>query len=103
MKSLSATWMNIEQNHTVLDDVRFWTFKLSGGKERIELDVRGDTPVIILGTPVFTTLNRGIEEEYRERLWFEEEPSPDEAETILEKPTDSEEETEGEESDKYSD
>lgn len=102
MKSLSTTWMNIEQNHTVLDDVRFWTFKLSGGKEKIALDVRGDTSVIILTTPIFAALNRGIEEDYRERLWFEEEPSPDEAETILEEPTGSEEEMEDEESDEYS-
>lgn len=102
MKSLSATWMNIEQNHTVLDDVRFWIFKLSGGKEKIKLDVRGDTPVIILTTPIFAALNRGIEEDYRERLWFEEEPSPDEAETMLEEPIGSEEEMEDEESDEYS-
>jgi hypothetical protein len=55
-----------------------------------------------LTTPIFAALNRGIEEDYRERLWFEEEPSPDEAETMLEEPIGSEEEMEDEESDEYS-
>jgi hypothetical protein len=97
MKSLSTKWMNIERNHTVLDDVRFWASKLSGGKDTIKLDVRSDTPVVIKTTPVLVTTNRGIEEDYRERLWFEEEPSQDEVEAIVEQTLGETEEPEEEE------
>jgi hypothetical protein len=102
MSSYSTRWMNIEQNHTVLDDARFWAFKLSGGKERIELQVGAEIPTIILSTPLFAQVNRGIEEDYRERLWSEEEPAQDEAETIAEK-EEIEEEIEEEENDDCTD
>ncbi len=93
MRSLSTKWMNIERNHSVLDDVRFWILKLSGEKETIKMNVGTDTMVVISTTPILSATNRGIEEDYRERLWFEEEPSPDETEAILEQ----EEEPEGSE------
>lgn len=102
MTSYSTRWMNIEQNHTVLDDARFWAFKLSGGKEKIELQVGTEIPTTILSTPLFAQVNRGIEEDYRERLWSEEEPAQDEAETIAEK-EDSEIEIEEEENDDCAD
>lgn len=84
MTSLSSRWMNIQRNHSVLDDVRFWVYKLSKGKEIIELDVGADTSIIILKVPFSSTMNRGIEEDYRERLWLEEEPIPDDSEKVLE-------------------
>lgn len=85
MKSLSSKWMNIQRNHSVLDDLRFWIYKLSEGKEKIMLDVAADIPVAISSVPLSATISHGIQEDYRERLWLEEEPTPDESEIILEK------------------
>lgn len=84
MTSLSSRWMNIQRNHSVLDDVRFWIYKLSKGTENIEMNVGAETSVIISSTPFSATISRGIEGDYRERLWLEEEPSPDETEKMLE-------------------
>jgi len=83
MSSLSTRWMNIQRNHSILDDVRFWVQKLSQGKDLIELDVGGDTPVIISCLPISTRIDHGIEEDYRERAWLEEEPTIDDLEVEL--------------------
>lgn len=101
MSSLSSRWMNIQRNHSVLDDVRFWIYKLSRGTERIEMDVGTDNPVIIASIPFAATISHGIEEDYRERLWADEEPSPDESEKALEK-EDEETIEEGEEAEEES-
>lgn len=84
MNSLSSRWMNIQRNHSVLDDVRFWIYKLSEGKERMYINVGVDTPTVVMPRPFSSTMNQGIEGDYRERLWLEEEPAPDESEEMLE-------------------
>lgn len=82
MGSYSAKWMNLQRNHSVLDDVRFWIYRLSGGTENVEMNVGVDVPLLVSSTPLAATVDQGIMEDYRERLWLEE-PSPDEAEEIL--------------------
>ena len=82
MASLSAKWMNLQRNHSVLDDVRFWIYRLSGGTENVEVDICADVPLLISSTPLAATVDQGIVEDYRERLWLEE-PSPDETEEML--------------------
>ena len=77
MGSLSARWMNRERNHSVLDDLRFWIYTLSEGSSSIHLDTGGGTRATISCTPVFAQIDRGLEEDYRERMWFEEEPTTD--------------------------
>lgn len=100
MSSLSTRWMNIQRNHSVLDDVRFWVYKLSKGTEKIELNVGADSDVIIASTPMSADIDQGIEEDYRERLWLEEEPATEESIEFLEElesleTLDNEEEDEG--------
>ena len=74
MASYSTRWMNRERNHSVLDDLRFWMYTLSGGSASILLETGAGTPTEISSVPVFAMLDRGLEDDYRERLWFEEEP-----------------------------
>lgn len=81
MGSLSARWMNIQRNHSVLDDVRFWINKLSNGNEYLELDVASTFLVKIATVPLSSEVEVGIEGDYRERTWLEE-PSEDETEFI---------------------
>jgi hypothetical protein len=80
MSSLSTRWMNIERNHSVLDNVRFWAYILSKDSERIALEVGCDIAAEISAVPLFSTIDHGIEADYRERLWYEAEPEADEAE-----------------------
>lgn len=82
MSSLSAKWMNLQRNHSVLDDVRFWIYKLSRGTEKIEVDIGADTLLLVSSSPLSAFVDQGIIEDYRERLWLEE-PSPDETEEML--------------------
>lgn len=95
MQSLSAKWMNIQRNHSILDDVRFWIYKISEGTENAKINVGFDIPVLISSTPFSAAIDKGITEDYRERLWLEE-PSPDEVaeisdeEEILEEDSDEE-------------
>jgi hypothetical protein len=98
MTSLSTRWMNIERNHTLLDNVRFWANVLSKNSEEIDLDVGGDVSAGISSMPVVCGIDHGIEEDYRERLWFEAEPEPDEAEQGLAE-LDQRDDLEGQESD----
>ena len=84
MSSLSTKWMNIQRNHSILDDVRFWIYKLSQGKDIIKLNVGADSPVLISCIPLSTRIEHGIEEDYRERAWIEEEPAIDDLEIELE-------------------
>lgn len=84
MTSLSTRWMNIERNHTVLDNVRFWANVLSRDSDEITLDVGAGVPAKISATPLFASIDHGIEGDYRERLWYEAEPEKDEAEQELE-------------------
>ena len=74
MGSLSARWMNRERNHSVLDDLRFWVYTLSRGSASIVLDTGAGTSAVISCIPLFAQLDRGLEDDYRERLWLEEEP-----------------------------
>ena len=74
MTSYSTRWMNRERNHSILDDLRFWMYTLSGGSTSILLGTGAETTTEISATPVFALLDRGLEDDYRERLWFEEEP-----------------------------
>jgi hypothetical protein len=80
MTSLSTRWMNMERNHAVLDDVRFWVYTLASGTSKVKLDVKGETNVLISAVPIFGSIGVGIEGDYRERLWYDEEPESDEAE-----------------------
>jgi hypothetical protein len=98
MSSFSTRWMNIERNHTVLDNVRFWAYMLSRDSDRITLDVGGEVSAEISAIPLFSTIDHGIEEDYRERLWYEAEPELDEAEeAIQDAAEEAEEETDEEE------
>lgn len=84
MSSLSSRWMNRQRNHSVLDEVRFWICILSKGSNKINLFLGGNANVAISTTPVFATVNRGIEGDYRKRLWHER-PSADYFEKTAEK------------------
>ena len=84
MGSLSSRWMNLQRNHSILDDVRFWSYRLSKGTPTIEMNVGVDSLVAISTVPLSVAIDRGIEEDYRERLWLEEEPTADESERMLE-------------------
>lgn len=83
MTSLSTKYMNIQRNHGVLDEIRFWIYKLSRGDQDLKLNVGVDNPVLIATTPLSASLNKGIIEDYRERLWTEE-PTLDKIEEIAE-------------------
>ena len=81
MASLSAKWMNLQRNHSVLDDVRFWANILSKDSDKISLDVGTHVKAEISSTSMFIDIARGIEGDYRERLWYEEPPEKDELKT----------------------
>jgi len=74
MGSLSSRWMNRERNHSVLDDVRFWIYALAKGAERLRIDLGGEQFAEVSSSPLFASTERGIEGDYRERLWYEESP-----------------------------
>lgn len=84
MSSLSSRWMNRQRNHSVLDEVRFWVNILSKGSNRIDLFVGGSVNAVVLTTPVSVTIDRGIEGDYRKRLWHEK-PTIDYLENAIEK------------------
>jgi hypothetical protein len=71
MSSLSSRWMNRQRNHSVLDEVRFWIYVLSKGSDKIQLPLGGNASAGIPAVPAFANLNRGIEGDYRRRLWHE--------------------------------
>jgi hypothetical protein len=98
MQSLSSKWMNVQRNHSILDDVRFWIYKISEGTENAEVDVGSDTKLLIASTPLSATIDKGISEDYRERLWLEE-PNPDEITELLDDETILEENTKQEDED----
>ncbi|MGP8070937.1 MAG: toll/interleukin-1 receptor domain-containing protein [Candidatus Bathyarchaeia archaeon] len=83
MASLSTRWMNIERNHTVLDNVRFWAYVLSRDAEKIMMDVGSDVAAETSAVPLIATIDHGIDGDYRERMWYEAEPEADEAEQAL--------------------
>jgi hypothetical protein len=82
MSSLSSRWMNRQKNHSVLDEVRFWVYVLSKGSGEMNLFVGSNVKVVIMTTPLFATVDRGIEGDYRRRMWREK-PSIDFSEKVL--------------------
>ena len=76
MASLSAKWMNTQRNHSVLDDVRFWVYMLSQGTDEIRLPLGDGLHVAIATVPTSANVNRGIEGDYRKRIW-QEQPEED--------------------------
>jgi len=86
MASLSSRWMNRQRNHSVLDEVRFWAYILSKGSGKIALFVGGVADTLVSTTPVFATVDRGIEGDYRKRLWYEK-PDIDYLQKTIEKTT----------------
>jgi hypothetical protein len=83
MSSLSARWMNIERNAGILNDIRFWSSVLSKDSEKLLLYVGPNASVEIATTPVLASMERGIEGDYRERMWYEE-PEEDEMKEVSE-------------------
>ena len=83
MTSLSTRWMNMERNHSVIDDVRFWASTLSKDSGFIALDVGSPTKAMIASKPLSATVDHGIEGDYRERLWYEEPPEVDAATQVV--------------------
>jgi hypothetical protein len=83
MSSLSARWMNIERNAGILNDVRFWGSVLSKDSQTLLLYVGLNANVEIATTPVLARVERGIEGDYRERMWYEE-PEEDEMREVPE-------------------
>lgn len=81
MSSLSARWMNVEKNSGILNDIRFWSSVLSKDSERIALAVGPGSNVEISTTPLLASSERGIEGDYRERMWYEE-PEEDEMKEV---------------------
>jgi hypothetical protein len=84
MSSLSGRWMNMQRNHSVLDDLRFWVSVLSEGNEEIRLPLGDNLEVVIATTPAFATIDRGIEGDYKKRMWHEQ-PKPDYFDEEMEK------------------
>jgi len=84
MSSLSSRWMNKQRNHSVLDEVRFWVYILSKGSSEINLFVGGSVNALIPALPIFATVDRGIDGDYRRRLWREK-PGADYFEKAFEK------------------
>lgn len=84
MASLSSRWMNTQRNHSVLDDVRFWVFVLSEGTDMIRLPLGDDLEVTVATTPALATTDRGIEGDYRKRMWHEQ-PEADYFDEAMEK------------------
>ena len=87
MTSLSTRWMNKERNHSLIDDVRFWASTLSSDSDIINLEVGNNTNCQILSKPIIIKTERGIEGDYRERLWYEE-PIEDEVEVAAQEESD---------------
>jgi hypothetical protein len=83
MSSLSARWMNIERNAGILNDVRFWSSVLSKDSQTLSLYVGPNANAEIATTPVVAKIERGIEGDYRERMWYEE-PVEDEMREVPE-------------------
>ncbi|WNZ28653.1 MAG: toll/interleukin-1 receptor domain-containing protein [Candidatus Bathyarchaeota archaeon] len=83
MSSLSTRWMNPQKNHSVLDDVRFWIYKISEGTENAQINVGGTSPVLVRSTPLSAVIDRGIVEDYRERLWLQAPVDDDSSEDML--------------------
>jgi hypothetical protein len=71
MSSLSSRWMNMQRNHSVLDEIRYWIYVLSEGKGEIKMPVGDNSEVIIATTPAFAATDRGVEGDYRKRMWHE--------------------------------
>lgn len=71
MASLSSRWMNTQRNHSVLDDVRFWVYMLSQGTDEIHLPLGDGLHAVVATVPAMATTNRGIEGDYRKRMWNE--------------------------------
>jgi hypothetical protein len=84
MSSLSSRWMNMQRNHSVLDDVRFWVYMLSQGTDEIRLPVGDGLAVVVATVPGFATTNRGIEGDYKKRMW-QEQPEKDYLEEEMER------------------
>lgn len=84
MASLSSRWMNMQRNHSVLDDVRFWVYMLSQGTDEIRLPLGDRLYVTVATVPAFTTVNRGIEGDYKKRVW-QEQPEADYLEEEIER------------------
>ena len=96
MSSLSARWMNIERNAGILNDVRFWINAISKDSEKLLLSVGSNTNVEIATTPMVASLERGIEGDYRERMWYEE-PEEDEMREVSEEAMEEDSNEEGNE------
>ena len=84
MASLSSRWMNMQRNHSVLDDVRFWVSVLSKGEDEIRIALYEGLEAVIATTPAFASTDRGIEGDYRKRMWHEQ-PEPDYFDEEMEK------------------
>jgi hypothetical protein len=76
--------MNMQRNHSVLDDVRFWVSVLSEQTDEIRLPLGDKLEATIATTPAFATVNRGIEGDYKKRMWHEQ-PKPDYFDEAMEK------------------
>lgn len=84
MASLSSRWMNMQRNHSVLDDLRFWVYVLSENTHEIKLPLGDDLEVTIATVPAFASTDRGIEGDYKKRMWHEQ-PKPDYFDEAMEK------------------
>ena len=84
MASLSSRWMNRQRNHSILDDVRFWVYILSQGTNEIRLSLGDGLWAVVATIPAFATINRGIEGDYRKRMW-QEQPETDYFEKEMER------------------
>lgn len=84
MASLSSRWMNTQRNHSVLDDVRFWVYMLSQGTDEIRLPLGDGLYAVAATVPAFATTSRGIEGDYKKRMW-QEQPEADYLEEEMER------------------
>lgn len=84
MSSLSSRWMNPQRNHSVLDDVRFWIYMLSQGTDEIRLPLGDGLYAVAATIPAFATTNRGIEGDFKKRMW-QEQPEADYLEEEMER------------------
>jgi hypothetical protein len=84
MSSLSSRWMNMQRNHSILDDLRFWVYILSESTDEIKLPLGDDLEVTIATIPAFASTDRGIEGDYKKRMWHEQ-PKPDYFDEAMEK------------------
>lgn len=63
MSSISTRWMYDEYNPSIFYHLRFWTFILSGGRERIVMD-SGRSSVEVETTPATADIDYGIDGDY---------------------------------------